>query len=194
MTPDEPTPFIEYWNAVDAALMKFFGIDTADAGIEAELIAGAQEEGQTPGDFARWYGEKYDLSYREEWERPRAPQAKAPSEDGQVFRVPVKLFDLGQIVSTPGALKACSRERLRQCLALHIRGDWGVVCAEDRKSNFEALFTGLRILSAYPIDPAKPCKGGSFSAASTHFGTRRGLRFRFVAVPVLLFVTLQHGA
>ena len=33
--------------------------------------------------------------------------------------------------------------------ALHIIGDWGVVCAENRKSNSEALFAELRILSAY---------------------------------------------
>jgi hypothetical protein len=28
-----------------------------------------------------------------------------------------------------------------------------------RKSNFDALFSGGRILSSYPIDPATPCKG-----------------------------------
>jgi hypothetical protein len=28
----EPTPFIEYWEAVDAAMLKFFGIHTSDAG------------------------------------------------------------------------------------------------------------------------------------------------------------------
>jgi hypothetical protein len=60
---DEPTPFIEYWKAVDAAMLKFFGIDTSDAGIDADLIASAQEECQTPEDFARWYGDKYDLTY-----------------------------------------------------------------------------------------------------------------------------------
>ena len=26
---DEPKPFIEYWEAVDAAMLKFFGIDTS---------------------------------------------------------------------------------------------------------------------------------------------------------------------
>jgi hypothetical protein len=46
------------------------------------------------------------------------------------------------------------------------------------KSNFDALFSGGRILSSYPIDPAKPCKGfesghgggknmGGFSCAFT---------------------------
>lgn len=41
----------------------------------------------------------------------------------------------------------------------HVRGDWGCVCANDRKTNFAALFSGERILSAYPLDPAQPCKG-----------------------------------
>jgi hypothetical protein len=63
----EPTPFIEYWEAVDAAMMKFFGIDTSDAGIDADLIASAQEECQTPEDFARSYGTKYDLTYLDDW-------------------------------------------------------------------------------------------------------------------------------
>jgi hypothetical protein len=75
------------------------------------------------------------------------------------FRVPIKLFDLGQIVATPGALSACSREYMLQCLALHVRGDWGCIGAEDRKANFDALFSGERVLSAYPIDPARPCEG-----------------------------------
>jgi len=60
---DKPTSFIDYWNAVDAALLEFFGIDTSDAGIEPVLIAGAQEEGQAPRDFAKWFGEKYDLTF-----------------------------------------------------------------------------------------------------------------------------------
>lgn len=64
---DEPKPFIEYWEAVDAAMLKFFGIDTSDAGTDADLIARAQEECQTPEEFARWYGDKYDLTYIDEW-------------------------------------------------------------------------------------------------------------------------------
>jgi hypothetical protein len=68
-------------------------------------------------------------------------------------------FELGQIVSTPGALETCSPEHLLECLSRHARGDWGVVCAEDAATNNEALTEGSRVLSAYPIDPAKPCKG-----------------------------------
>jgi hypothetical protein len=73
--------------------------------------------------------------------------------------IPSARFDLGQIVATPGALDACSQAHLMLCLARHATGDWGCVCAEDAESNEAALTEGLRILSAYPIDPAKPCEG-----------------------------------
>lgn len=70
-----------------------------------------------------------------------------------------RFFSLGQIVATPGALAACPPEHLHACLARHMRGDWGCVCSDDAALNDEALQTGCRVLSAYPIDPAKPCKG-----------------------------------
>jgi hypothetical protein len=48
---------------------------------------------------------------------------------------------------------------LYQCLFRHSRGDWGMVCKEDAASNGEALEKGFRLFSAYPLDPARPCKG-----------------------------------
>ena len=69
------------------------------------------------------------------------------------------LFALGNIVATPGALDACSHEHRLACLARHVHGDWGCVDAEDAETNAEAARWGGRILSAYPLDPAKPCKG-----------------------------------
>jgi hypothetical protein len=68
-------------------------------------------------------------------------------------------FELGQIVATPGAMDATTDAQRREYLARHSVGDWGCVCIEDGASNEEAVKDGLRILSAYPIDPAKPCKG-----------------------------------
>ena len=70
-----------------------------------------------------------------------------------------KNFSLGLVVATPGALESLSPDRLMECLARHARGDYGNVCAEDVESNNRATHDGGRILSAYPIDPAKPCKG-----------------------------------
>jgi hypothetical protein len=75
------------------------------------------------------------------------------------FKVPSQHFPLGSIVATPGALDACSHEHRLACLARHVHGDWGCVGSEDAASNAEALREGFRILSAYPIDPSKPCKG-----------------------------------
>ena len=67
MTTTESVPFIDYWDALDAAMLKLFGIDTWDAGIEADLIAAAQEQGDMPEDFALWFGEKYGLILISEW-------------------------------------------------------------------------------------------------------------------------------
>jgi hypothetical protein len=69
------------------------------------------------------------------------------------------VFDIGQIVATPGALEAASPEYRLECLRRHIGGDWGCVCKADKRANDEAAKHGLRILSAYPLDAAKPCKG-----------------------------------
>lgn len=81
---------------------------------------------------------------------------KDPRPDG--FPKP-PLFPPGQVVATPGALGECPMEYLFECLVRHLGGDWGHVCPEDAKSNDAALKEGSRILSAYPIDPAHPCKG-----------------------------------
>lgn len=70
-----------------------------------------------------------------------------------------KQFSLGLVVATPGILQAVPHERLLDCLARHARGDWGNVCAEDAELNNRATHDGGRILSAYPIDPSKPCQG-----------------------------------
>lgn len=53
--------FIDYWNAVDAAMQKHFGLDTYAANIGARLIADAQDHGWSPEHFAFWCGENYSL-------------------------------------------------------------------------------------------------------------------------------------
>src|ERR1700761_7336953 len=68
-------------------------------------------------------------------------------------------FELGIIVTTPGALEACPAVYLQKCLARHVTGDWGSVSDDDKQENDLALSEGLRVLSAYPIDAAKPCEG-----------------------------------
>jgi hypothetical protein len=54
--------FIDYWNAVDAAMQKHFGLDTGTTGVRARLIADSQDAGWSPEDFAFWCGENYNLT------------------------------------------------------------------------------------------------------------------------------------
>ncbi|PTQ78939.1 hypothetical protein C8R21_1395 [Nitrosospira multiformis] len=74
-------------------------------------------------------------------------------------RVIYPLFPLGQVVATGGAMGIGDLSLLNRCLNRHVRGDWGCVCEEDAKTNNEATKAEWRILSAYPIDESKPCKG-----------------------------------
>ena len=60
-------------------------------------------------------------------------------------------FEPGQILATPGALKALERDQQSpaEFLDRHVRGDWGEVCDEDAAANDAALQDGSRLLSAY---------------------------------------------
>ena len=69
------------------------------------------------------------------------------------------LFPLGHVVATPGALEHTNHIQRQIYLNRHVRGDWGCVDPKDVKENDLAVREGFRILSAYPIDPAKPCTG-----------------------------------
>jgi hypothetical protein len=60
-------------------------------------------------------------------------------------------FSLGQLLATPGALKALGESGQSPGFFLdkHRNGDWGEVCEEDKRVNDQALVTGERLLSAY---------------------------------------------
>ncbi len=58
-------------------------------------------------------------------------------------------FPFGQIVSTPNALNQIPGDEILVALSRHVRGDWGTLDAEDRKSNDRALAHGGRLFSAY---------------------------------------------
>ena len=72
---------------------------------------------------------------------------------------PSHRFPLGAIVSTPGALEACSHEHLMRCLALHAHGDWGCTDPEDAAANDAAVQDGSRILSSYHDRPVEAVQG-----------------------------------
>jgi hypothetical protein len=60
---------------------------------------------------------------------------------------------LGRVVATPGALKLIMEAGAHpfDYLARHATGDWGELCAFDRRQNEIALREGLRVLSSYPV-------------------------------------------
>jgi hypothetical protein len=60
-------------------------------------------------------------------------------------------FQLGQLVATPGALRALEEAGQSPAFFLekHMSGDWGEVNDEDKRLNDEALVIGERLLSAY---------------------------------------------
>ncbi len=63
------------------------------------------------------------------------------------------LFELGEIVATPGALEAmkdCNTDPV-VLLSRHLYGDWGTLCQEDVLENEFAITHGNRILSSYTI-------------------------------------------
>lgn len=70
-----------------------------------------------------------------------------------IVEVSQPLFELGDVVATPGALDALAAACVMHTalIARHLAGDWGDLDAEDKESNQEALVTGARILSAYTL-------------------------------------------
>jgi hypothetical protein len=61
------------------------------------------------------------------------------------------LFDLGQLVATPGALAALEKsgQSPMEFLSRHVTGDWGEIPDEDRKENQFSLEKGFRLMSSY---------------------------------------------
>ena len=62
-----------------------------------------------------------------------------------------KLFELGQVVATPGALKALDEagQSPSEFLNRHATGDWGTINQADIGLNEFAIKEGARILSVY---------------------------------------------
>lgn len=68
----------------------------------------------------------------------------------------VPLFRLGRVVATRGALRLLESHGVAplELLNRHANGDWGEVCASDRRANEEALTTGARIWSVFKVGDA----------------------------------------
>lgn len=73
----------------------------------------------------------------------------------------LKPFEIGRVVVTPGVAELVPEMRLLECLQLHMQGQWGCLCDEDRTLNDLATHNGERLLSCYPINPSEPCDGSN---------------------------------
>lgn len=64
---------------------------------------------------------------------------------------------LGRVLATPGALEVLGKsgEHPYGYLARHAAGDWGNLCAFDRRQNEVALRDGYRVLSSYGTPAGK---------------------------------------
>ncbi len=67
------------------------------------------------------------------------------------------VFPTGSIVATRGVYQlACENPDfarfIQKCLNRHVKGDWGEVGDEDKKTNDLSLKAGMRLLSAYNDD------------------------------------------
>jgi len=65
----------------------------------------------------------------------------------------VRLFHLGQIVATPGALETLEHTAINSMdlIQRHQSGDWGNVPPSDAEENIHSIENGWRILSSYAI-------------------------------------------
>ena len=64
-------------------------------------------------------------------------------------KLPVAVFRLGQLVSTPNALGQLQQPDILSALQRHQAGDWGDVDDHDRQANDQALKEETRLFSVY---------------------------------------------
>ncbi len=66
---------------------------------------------------------------------------------------PARLFPLGQVVATPGALEVMDQYAINalDLIQRHQSGDWGNVPPSDAEENMRSVENGWRILSSYAI-------------------------------------------
>jgi len=96
----------------------------------------------------------YDRAWQT-WERDPCPRTFAVLQTGIeiLYRELAKpgKFELGQVVMTPGVsdVLLTAQHVPPEFLLRHKRGDWGDLCAEDRRENERSLRVGSRLLSSY---------------------------------------------
>lgn len=67
--------------------------------------------------------------------------------------IPKPMFEVGQVVATPGALNTMTELDISPLALIHrhVTGDWGDLGAEDQQQNLLAIRSGVRIFSSYKL-------------------------------------------
>jgi len=124
--------FADLWNA---ALSEVDWHEIADAFLEEVNPDPSDDDDQAEDDDEEQSRETF-----EEEKRERIEQQKEPH------------FELGRLVSTPGALEALTREDIDRAITRHHRGDWGEVDRHDWRENETSLREGFRLMSVYTAE------------------------------------------
>lgn len=84
---------------------------------------------------------------------PMHPLLKTLDDINRLRDAQRPLFELGQLLSTPGAMRALDAWELTVfwLVEQHRHGEWGDLGADDKASNDQALLNGSRIFSAYDV-------------------------------------------
>ena len=104
--------------------------------------------------YCSGYGKTVATHVEGSFMREKGPST--PEEGGQLDdrdSDPKTLFGLGQVVGTPGALRALGEagQLPAELLARHVTGDWGDLPDEDKAENELSVEEGFRIFSAYEL-------------------------------------------
>lgn len=63
-----PRPCLAWVKEVDRIMREEFCIDLTDAGADRQEVIRYWKSGRDPDDFVDWFGEKYDLITRDQWD------------------------------------------------------------------------------------------------------------------------------
>lgn len=128
-----------YSDLTQAALSVVDWVEIAEAFLEG-LTPDGEPEPEPEGDESDQADDDDEEAYSaDEFEKVKAERAKD--------RTP--RFELGQVVSTPGALAALTADDVGVALFRHHCGDWGDVGRHDWRANEDALADGSRLFSVY---------------------------------------------
>ena len=110
-----------------------------------------QVNSESQADLADFVDKMWVTNLRlQEW----LEQAELRPEEQRIRRNPhARLFSLGRVVATPGALEALETagQTPQEFLDRHVTGDWGAIPTEDKAENERALVHGGRIFSGYDL-------------------------------------------